>query len=236
MGTLPLSDRPVFNRVILALRPEAQAFIASRVQTRAIEAGMVLKEENEPLTHAIFPQLGILSMMAEMKDGRTVEKASIGNEGFVGFTYLMGGSSAVSRTVVQVSGYASWLSIEDLEEAMSRFICFREAMLRYAKALIVQLMETVACNSLHTAEQRVSGWLLMANDRMQGGSFNLTQEALGRALALRRATISEISSDLLRDGAISYSRGQVTVLDRDRLHAHACECYDRIASAQLPPG
>jgi len=197
---------------------------------------MVLFEEDEPITHAIFPQSGVLSMMAEMKDGRTVEKASIGNEGFVGFTYLMGGTSVGSRTVVQVPGYATWLSIGDLEEAMARFVCVREAMLRYAKALIVQLMEVVACNSLHTAEQRVSGWLLLADDRMQGQSFNLTQEALARGLALRRATVSEICSILLHEGAISYSRGQMTILNRQRLHDHACECYDRIASAQLPKG
>lgn len=227
-------DPAIRNRVLLATRPDAQVFIAARLLTRPVEAGDVLFDQDAPLSHAIFPQLGVVSMMSHVEDGKSVEKVSVGNEGFLGLTYLMGGSSAVARTVVQVPGYASWLSIADLEEAMERFVCVREAMLNYAKALIIQLMETVACNGLHSAEQRVARWLLLADERMEGSAFTLTQDALGRALALRRATISNICSNLQKTDAITYVRGRVTVVDRHRLHDHACTCYDNIKAGMLP--
>lgn len=221
------------NHVISALRPEAQEFIAQHAQVRPLETGAVLHEERDTFTHAIFPHSGILSLMTEMADGRSVEKTSIGREGFVGFTYLLGNTGAISKTVVQVPGYASWLAIEHLDEAMDRFVCIRDAMLYYSKSLIVQLMETVACNALHTAENRVSRWLLHADDRMGAKDFQLTQESLSMALGMRRATVSEISSALMRSGAISYSRGVVSVLDRSILRSHACECYDKIARADM---
>lgn len=224
----------VKNRIILSTRVEAQEFIAARWQTRRVEIGEVIYEAGETFTHAVFPHSGVISLLSEMDDGRSVEKASIGNEGFLGFTYLLGGTDALSRTVVQVPGYASWLAMSDLDEAMERFVCVREAMLRYSKALIVQLMETVCCNSLHSAEQRVSRWLLHAHDRMDMSPFLLTQESLARALGLRRATVSEASSELMRSGAIAYTRGAVTVLDRTILRAHACDCYDRIVAASMP--
>jgi CRP-like cAMP-binding protein len=222
------------NRVFLSTRPEAQAFLAERWQTRTFAMGEVIYRSGETFTHAVFPHSGVISLMSEDAAGRGVEKASIGNEGFLGFTYLLGGSDALSRTVAQVPGHASWLAMADLDEAMERFVCVREAMLRYAKALIVQLMESVSCNSLHTAEQRISGWLLLAHDRMDGGEFLLTQDALARALALRRATVSKVCSELMRMGAINYSRGVVSIDSRDLLKARSCDCYDRIVSASMP--
>jgi len=229
-----ISPFSTFNRVIRSTRLVAQEFLAERWETRPLELGEVLYEEGQTFTHAVFPHTGVLSLLAATPDGKSLEKASIGNEGFLGFTYLMGASGAISRTVVQVPGYASWVSMDDLDEAMERFVCVREAMLRYSVALISQLMETVYCNSTHTAEQRISRWLLQAHDRMEQQPFMLTQESLGLALGLRRATVSETWSSLMRSAAISYSRGSVAVLDRKVLRDHACDCYDRITAAALP--
>lgn len=233
MMSAPDQLLPIRNRVILATRPEAQEFLAERMIIRPLDAGLVLSEKGS-FTHAIFPHLGVISVMSETSEGRSVEKASIGNEGMVGFSYIMGGTRAMGRTVVQVPGYASFVSFQDLDEAMERFVCVREAMLRYARGLIVQLMEMVACNSLHNSEQRVGSWLLHAHDRMLGGDFVLTQEALATVLGVRRATVSEVCSELARDGLISYSRGLISILDRAGLRAHACECYDRVSAVTIP--
>lgn len=221
------------NRVMAQLRPAAQEFFAKRALTREIAAGEVLYEEGAPFTHAVFPHEGVISLMAKMESGRTIEKTSIGNEGFLGFSLLMGGSGAISRTVVQVPGYASWISVEQLDEALSDFVCVRDAMLRYAKSLIFQTMESVACNGLHTAEQRVSRWLLHALDRVRGDSFAVTQQALAEVLGLRRQTVSEVCSHLQADGVIDYSRGTLTVVRRDALQQRSCECYERVRRASL---
>lgn len=171
--------------------------------------------------------------MANMEDGRSVEKTSIGLEGLLGFVLLMGGNGALSRTVVQVPGYASWISIADLDTALETFPCVRETMLRYAKLLITQTMESVACISQHRAEQRVSRWLLQAHDRVQGDVFQITQQAVSDILGLRRATVNEICSRLQEEKILTYVRGSLTILDRPGLERRTCECYHRIRRLSL---
>ena len=141
---------------------------------------------------------------------------------------LLGGGSAISRSVVQVPGYASWLSIRDLDEALEQYECVRRAMLLYAKSLISQLMESVACNTLHSAEHRVTRWLLHAHDRVDGDVVMVTQQAIANALGMRRATINEACSNLQQAGTISYSRGIVNFIDRPALEERVCQCYGRI--------
>lgn len=227
------AGRPIRNRIILALRPVAQEFIAARAMTREMTVGEVLYDADAPVTHAVFPHEGVISLMAKMENGRSVEKTSIGCEGFLGFTMLMGGGNAISRSVVQVPGRASWLSVADLDEALAEFVCVRETMLRYAKALITQTMEAVACNSMHSAEQRVIRWLLHAHDRVQGDRFLVTQQAISEVLGLRRATVNSTCSELQERGILEYSRGAITVVDRAALEGRACECYHRVKQASL---
>ncbi len=171
--------------------------------------------------------------MAEMEDGKSVEKIAVGNEGFLGFALIMGGGTAISTSIVQVAGYASWLSIRDLDEALADFVCVREVMLRYAKSLIAQSLESIACNSLHSADQRTARWLLGAHDRIVGDSFEITQQAMSSVLGLRRATISEACSRLQALGAITYSRGTVTITNRAKLEAMSCQCYAKVRRASL---
>ncbi len=222
------------TEVLSGLEPEARAFLMGKAATRDVGAGDVIFEERATMTGIVFPHEGVISLMSQMEDGRSVEKGSVGNEGVIGVSLVMGGGPALGRSVVQIAGSASWVSTGDLDEALGRFRCVRQSLLRYAAAHIVQLMELVACNSLHNAEQRVSRWLLHAHDRVRGDSFYVTQEALARLLSLRRATVNVVCSDLMRAGAISYHRGNLTISDRDLLHGRACQCYDRVCRAALP--
>jgi CRP-like cAMP-binding protein len=221
------------NQIILSTRPQAQDFLLSHSQIRPLTAGQTIYRAGEDVTHAILPHDGIISLLAQPGAGRTVEKASIGMEGFVGFTHLMGGKSALGDVVVSVDGNATWLALAELQAAMDQFACVRSAMLAYARCLIVQLLESVACNSLHTAEQRVTRWLLMAHDRMAAPEFTLTQESLASLLGLRRATVSRICSDLAARGAITYSRGRLAIVDRTALEASGCDCYHRTSLARI---
>lgn len=221
------------NSVLRSLRPAALEFIDKRLVTRSVAAGEVIYEEGAPFTHAVFPHEGRLSLMATMESGRSVEKASIGPEGFYGLGFVLRGESPTSRTVVRVPGYASLLAVSDLDEAFAEFECVAKVMLRYAKALIVQLMESVACNSLHTADQRVSRWLLHALDSVRGVSLEVTQQAIAESLGLRRATVNQICAALMDAGAIGQARGSITVWNRGALEGRACECYGRIRRSAL---
>mgnify|MGYP001236473345 FL=1 len=221
------------NSVLSWLQPEAQKFIRDNAAVRSLASGELIYEDKAVVTHTIFPHDCVVSVMAEMADGRSVEKASIGREGFVGLPVILGGGKTFGRCVAQVPGKASWLSVADLDVALQRFACVRQVMLRYAKSFTMQLMESVACNSLHTAEQRVVRWLLHAHDRVDGNSFYLTQEAISNLLALRRATVNGVCSELQSTGGISYHRGNLTIADRDVLLSRVCECYDRVRRAAI---
>ena len=129
---------------------------------------------------------------------------------------------------MQVAGYALWVSLDDLDAAHLEFLCVRQAMQRYAQAFIVQLMESVACNSLHNAEQRIARWLLDAGDRVGEETFSIKQEALSQALGLRRATVSEACSRFKDEGLIQYRRGSLVITDREGFERRSCECYSRI--------
>ncbi|WP_244468747.1 Crp/Fnr family transcriptional regulator [Devosia limi] len=219
--------------MILELRPAAQEFLLSRSLTRKTFVGEVIYEDRAQFTHAVFPHEGVISLMAEMEDGRTIEKTSLGFEGFLGLALIMGGGVAISRSVVQVPGYTSWISVADLDEALAEFVCVREAMLRYAQALIVQTMESVACNGLHSAEQRISRWLLHARDRVMSDQFTMKQQTLSETLGVRRATVSAVCAQLQKDGILEYSRGELKIIDRPRLEQRSCQCYARVTNASL---
>ncbi|MBD9371082.1 Crp/Fnr family transcriptional regulator [Rhizobium sp. ARZ01] len=198
---------------------------------RHMNTGDVIYANGALVTHLVFPLEGVVSFIADPASNKNVEKASVGPEGFLGFALIMDSDKALGTSVVQVPGRALWLSTTDFDQALERFRCLRASMLRYAKALIMQLMESVACSSLHTAEQRVSRWLLQAHDRVAGDEFQVTQETISQLLALRRATVNAACSDLMNAGAISYNRGRMIVKDRKVLHARCCPCYDRIRMA-----
>jgi Mn-dependent DtxR family transcriptional regulator len=53
----------------------------------------------------------------------------------------------------------------------------------------------------------------------------MTQELIANMLGVRREGVTEAAGKLQLDGLIKYSRGHIAVLDRPRLEARACECY-----------
>jgi DNA-binding FadR family transcriptional regulator len=86
-------------------------------------------------------------------------------------------------------------------------------------------MQSTACNAVHKAEERLARWLLTAQDHVGTHKFSLTQEFAAMMLGVTRPTVSDVAATLQRAGLIAYRRGFVTIVDRERLEAAACECY-----------
>jgi CRP-like cAMP-binding protein len=82
-----------------------------------------------------------------------------------------------------------------------------------------------ACNRFHSIAKRLSCWLLTTNDRMGTQEFRVTQQFISNMLGVRREAVAIAAAGLQEKRFISYSRGNLTILDRAGLETFACKCY-----------
>ena len=210
------------NQIIAALSDDCRAVLAPRLMTKPIRAGEVLYVAGSPARSLIFPHDGMISLQTRLRDGRMIEKIQVCRDGLAGSEALFGIERAQMHAVVVLSGEASWLPPADLVEARPRFPSLDRAIKAHCAHTLARTSQAVVCASVHTASQRIAGWLLRAD----GMTLTQSQRCLAELLGLRLATVSEACSRLMRVGAIRYSRGSLTILDRALLIAHACECYE----------
>lgn len=222
-------DFSIRNRVLLAFGTDVLDTLRHSISTRPLSPGQRLYCEGEPFTHAIFPHSGVISLQKTEANGVSAEKASIGNEGFVGAALLFGGGAALSTSVVAVAGYASWLNIDTLNEVTERERAVMAAVSRYARALIFQLMESTACVNIHNAEQRLGRWLLTTDDRCNHRTIPVTQATIADVMSLRRATVNTILKGFSESNLIQTGSGSIKIFDRRGLLARSCGCYARIS-------
>lgn len=187
--------------------------------------GKVLAEAGARINDVYFPHSAVTSLVATMEEHGTAEAAMIGMEGLAGFEVLLGGTTAMHRTVVQVGGLASRIPAREIRCAVHDSKTLRTLLLRYVHALLVQVTQSVACNRLHKLEERCARWLLMAHDRARRERMELTQESLAEMLGVHRPHVSIVARAFQAAGLIRYQRGRLAILDRAGLEAVACECY-----------
>lgn len=224
----PAPDLPQLrrNRVLALLDDAVLAALAAQMSFTPMQVGDSVMAQGRRIRHAWFPMDGVISMLAatEGRGGR-VEVGTIGNEGMAGVSLVLGAFPAQGDCFVQVMGSGWRMPAAAFQEAARVHPALADAVLRYAHTLFVQASQGCACNRTHPALQRCARWLLMTHDRVNGASFDLTQEYLGHMLGERRPTVSKVASTLKGRRLISYSRGRITVLDREGLEDVACPCY-----------
>lgn len=164
-------------------------------------------------------------MIATEQEGGDVEVGTIGNEALVGVPVLLGTDRSPYPVIVQIEGDAWRLSADAFRQLVDERPAVRHLCLRYAQYFADQISQSVACNRLHTLEERCARWLLMTHDRVHTDAFELTQEFLAIMLGVRRAGVSVAMGTLQSAGVVRYTRGRVQVLDRPRLEEASCGCY-----------
>jgi len=178
-----------------------------------------------------FPHTAVIVLLAVMRDGRMVETATIGRSGVIGGIAGFGQWRAFARVVVQVSGTAARIPSSQFRAAIRHSDRLTAVVLRCAQSIVVQIQQTAACNALHSAEQRLSRWLLLTQDYADTNVISLTQELLGQMLGVRRTTITAAVSKLRAPGVFRYNRrGRIEIVDRKALEQTACECYELLRS------
>lgn len=224
----PAADQPGANRILRGLPHSEVRLLLPRLQLVDLPHKRVLLEPGQPVETVHFPHRGVVSMTVQMRDGTTVEGATIGPEGMVGFSATFPGRRGLAHTIVQVSGTASQMKARELRQVLEHAPILKRRIERFIEALMGQLLQTVACNRLHSVEMRFARWLLLASDRAESDSFDLTHEFLAEMLAVRRPSVSQIAHRFQEAGVIRCSRANIEVLDRPRLEGAACECYAHI--------
>lgn len=201
--------------------------------------GLVLYDFSRTLPHVYFPTTSIVSLMYTMDNGAPAQTAMVGNEGIVGVSLFMGGMSTIGSAVVQCAGEGFRLPSHIMLQEFNRAGPVMHLFLRYTQALITQVTQTAICNRHHPIEQQLCRFLLLLLDRTSGNELVLTQELIGRALGVRRESVTEAASRLQEAGDIRARRGRLTVLNRSSLEKRVCECYSTVKTEYarlLPPG
>jgi CRP-like cAMP-binding protein len=218
---------PAGNHLLQVLPDEEREALMQQLRPAHLTVKTVLFDPGQPIPFIHFPIDGVISLVTPLADGNIVEVATIGNEGIVGVPLVPGGSLAV-RAISQVGGRTLRMEAGEFLRGLERLPGFRGLVQKYVQALFGQISQAAACNRLHSNEERLSRWLLMSQDRVGSDNFMITQEFLGQMLGARRSTVSVSAGILQRAGLISYTRGHVTIVDREGLEAVSCECYSVI--------
>jgi CRP-like cAMP-binding protein len=216
------------NLLISSLSAENRKLVMSRVNLVVLPLRTTLYEASEPPTHAYFPTSGLASVVTTMADGSTAEVSFIGKEGVVGAFHLLGPAEVPTNCFMQMAGGGWTIAMSDLREMFESSEEIRHRVLEAVQEQALTIGQIAACNRLHESQERLARWLLMAQDRTQSKVLNITQEFLAQMLGARRTTVTVVAGALQRSGLIEYRRGKVTILERAKLEAAACDCYQVI--------
>jgi CRP-like cAMP-binding protein len=224
-----MSQNDFRRNAILAQLPDAEfAALKPHLQLEQSEMKRPAYEPGKPITDIYFPLTSVYSLVAVVGGQIQIEVATIGHEGMVGLPAYLGATQSPQAAFCQVPGETVRMSVEEFREALSRDGALHELLNRFTQATMVQVSQNVVCNRTHSTEVRMARWLLTTQDRVGRDEFPLTQEFLAQMLGVHRPTVSETAQRIQAMGLIRYSRGVITITDRDGLERAACECYSII--------
>lgn len=220
----PLTRPATKNSLLARLSASDFGQISTDFEHIRLQVHDVLYEAGAEIQYAHFPVSGCVSLVHDAPDG-IVEVGTIGFEGMTGLPLLLHGSSATTRALVQVEGEAYRITAAALRRIIATSDSISRILLRFALAFFNQVAQSVACNRLHSLEERCARWLLITHDRVEGDEFRLTQEFLSFMLGVHRPAVTLAAGALQKAGFIHYSRGKITITDRAGLEGAACACY-----------
>jgi CRP-like cAMP-binding protein len=219
---------PLDNKLLASLPRDHFDRLLPHLSTVSFPQGVVLYESGDEVDQVYFPQYGMLSLLAVLRDGKAIETATVGREGVVGAMAGLGLYKSLVRVVVQMPVSVSKIAATHFRTAASASDPVRDLCIRYNEVLLSQARVTAACNALHPIEARFCRWLLQSADRSASDTVALTQEFLAEMLGVRRTSVTEVASKVQNAGVITYSRGVIKILDRAALLRMSCECYETL--------
>jgi CRP-like cAMP-binding protein len=218
----------VANRLIAGLPSKERLKFLDNCKPVDLVFGDILYETDKPIEYVYFPLIGFISLVAMLDGRQPLEMGLIGNEGMLGASLTLGIRNAPMRAVVQGTGAALRMTGAQLMRDLRDCPVLVSILDRYLYVMMAQLTQSSACTRFHEIEPRLARWLLMTHDRAHADHFHLTHEFLAGMLGVRRSGVSIAAGALQLRKLISYSRGEISILDRKGLEEASCECYGAI--------
>lgn len=217
---------PLLANRLLALLPHAEYDrLGPYLEYVELSKGKIVYGAGEQMPDAYFPVSGMVSFLAATAQDETVEVGAVGSEGIIGLPIVLHANVAPYEVMVLISGSAYRIKADTLLLEFRRGAALHDVLLHYADRLLRRLSHATVCHRFHTSSQRLSRWLLMARDRVDSDSLEVTQESLAHVLGIQRTYVSAAAVELANADLIRYRHGKVTILNRRRLERAACECY-----------
>jgi CRP-like cAMP-binding protein len=220
------------NFLLRALSAPDRDRLAPHLEVVSVPIRQFLHRPGDTLDFVYFPESGFCSELTVLENGDMVEIATVGREGVVGIFAVDDGQVAPSAAMIQAEMTSYRLPARIVRQEFQRGGELHQLIARYSHAHTAFIMQSTACNAVHTVEQRLARWLLMARDRVGTNDFPMTQEFLAMMLGVARPTVTIVAGILQKAGLITYRRGHVAIIDREGLEAASCECY-RVGSQLL---
>jgi CRP-like cAMP-binding protein len=221
----PKSGSNNSNRILSRLSENDLALLRSFLTLVDLPLRKQLEGSRKRIDYVYFPESGIVSVVANGGNKRSIEVGLIGREGMTGLAVVMGVDRSPHYTFVQVAGTALRIRADDLREAISKSATMHQRLLQYGHAFLMQTGYTAMANGRSKIEERLARWLLMAQDRIDGDTLPLTHEFLSIMLGVRRPGVTHALNLLERAGLVSANRGSITIIDREGLEESSNGAY-----------
>ena len=206
------------NRILSSLARSDYNLLEPYLEAVDLAPRSKLQVRDKPVQEVYFLLSGIASVVA--KGEPTLEVGLMGREAMTGLSIAMLCRDRAQHDIVMRSaGVGLRISADELSRAMAKSPTLHQAMLSYAHAFMLQVMHNAVVNGRCTIDERLSRWLLMVHDRIDGDEIALTHERLATAIGVRRSGIAIALNTLKRRGGIASRRGAIKIVDRDALIA-----------------
>jgi len=218
------------NQLIHQLpRAEASRFV-SKCELVDLDYHSVLCEVNEPIRFVYFPCVGFISLVTSINAHPPLELGLVGREGMLGASLILGQNQSPIQGIVQGAGKALQMDAVSFRQAIDDSTALRRLFGRYLYVLMVQSSHIASCNHFHSIEQRLARKLLATHDRVPRERFALTHQSLADMLGVLRSAVTIAAGNLQSLALISYSRGQINIINRAGLEATSCGCYEILST------
>jgi len=213
------------NQLLTMLSRDDFRLLEPDLEPLVLPTRFPIEDANKSIKHVYFMEAGIASVVAVSTHAREIEVGIIGREGMSGVTVVMGNDRSPHSTYIQVAGRGLRLKADELRAAMKQSPSLQKCFLHFAQAFMIQTAHTALANGRARIEERLARWILMARDRLDSNELPLTHEFLALMLGVRRAGVTAALHELLQQGLVDSTRGNIIVRDRPGLEEAADGSY-----------